>query len=191
MLAKRESSQASLPAAKVAAPAPAAEAQESTLATTKPHCFPAFYLEIADEPPKRNRELDLEEQLEKLEVNGGPEEEAAEGTWTDEKYEVEKDRAFHKFYKYLQRAPEQCVRYQLRGQPRWPLSTAVPSPPRCSCGAARAFELQLMPPMLYLMGLKGADDLDFGTVAVFVCSRSCGGSGYMQEHVVYAPTPAD
>jgi hypothetical protein len=83
---KLESSQTSLATAIPAAPALIAETQDSALATTKPHCFPGFYLEIADEPPKRNKELDLEEQLEKLELNSAPEEEAAESTWTDEKY---------------------------------------------------------------------------------------------------------
>jgi hypothetical protein len=85
LLAILESSQASLPSVKPAALAPVTEGQEPILATAKPHCFPGFYLEIADEPPKRTKDLDLEEQLEKLDVGGAPDEEAAEGTWTDEK----------------------------------------------------------------------------------------------------------
>ncbi len=42
------------------------------------------------------------------------------------------------------------------------------------------FEFQLMPPFIYLMKLS-PEEMEFGTVMIFVCSRSCGNSGYCAE----------
>jgi hypothetical protein len=91
-----------------------------------------------------------------------------------------------------------------RGAPLWFLKEHQPPrgavPPCSRCGAQRLFEFQLLPQALsYLLpgakadvaatgpsGLAGVD-LDFGTIAVYTCSRSCvGGAGdaadaYAQE----------
>lgn len=40
-----------------------------------------------------------------------------------------------------------------------------------------------MPPLVYLLECA-PDELDFGTAAVFVCGKSCGGAGNFVEHVV-------
>jgi hypothetical protein len=59
------------------------------------------------------------------------------------------------------------------------------------CGAARDFEAQLMPQMLNALqvlspdaGVGVHDELDFGTVAVYTCTKSCmGDKGTQQEWV--------
>lgn len=44
------------------------------------------------------------------------------------------------------------------------------------------FELQVMPPLPYLLECA-PDALDYATAAVFVCSKSCGGAGNFVEFV--------
>lgn len=120
---------------------------------------------------------------------------------TGHRYEVLHDQFFSRFQKRLARSPEQCVRYSYSGEPLW-LSSKVPStiPPCAHCGAERGaclqlarntckcliasetivFELQLMAPLIYLLGLEQSE-MDFGVVCVFVCSQSCGGEGCFAE----------
>ena len=78
------------------------------------------------------------------------------------------------------------------------------SPP--GCGAARRFEFQVMPPLLYYLGVDegtsctvGASDLsrkaiDFGTVCVYCCPSSCpapDGCAYVEEAAwVQPPGPS-
>lgn len=64
-----------------------------------------------------------------------------------------------------------------------PAETAAPAeatiPPCQHCGAPRDFEFQLMPQLLSNFDSKTAAacaHLDFGTIAVYTCSRSCSGS---------------
>lgn len=59
------------------------------------------------------------------------------------------------------------------------MSADVPrSIPACErCGAERVFECQVVPTLIYLLlGKQGGEgvELEFGCVAVYVCSGSCG-----------------
>ena len=104
-----------------------------------------------------------------------------------------KTRAFHKRIKC---APDQCLRYS-----RWPESSAalwtslercLPDDfeaPKCEqCGAARRFELQLMPQMLSHLGLgTEPGSADWEAIVVYTCTKSCGHSGY-QEAFLWAQT---
>ena len=124
--------------------------------------------------------------------------------WSGEGYEkgaVEGlDKRYLKFSKRLRRAPEQCMRYAFGGGALcWPADGPTPEKraPRCPrCAAPRKCELQLMPPLLHfaseglewsggggggggrrrgLVSVTQLDAWDWQTVAVFTCSKSCGG----------------
>jgi len=86
-----------------------------------------------------------------------------------------------------------------------------PIPPCDNCGAPRLFEIQIMPQILsyVLQGLKATVsatgpagiegvDLDFGTLAIYTCSKSCiekstyeGASPYIEECVWVQPASED
>ena len=67
------------------------------------------------------------------------------------------------------------------GVPLWwssshrPLATDIP--PCARCGAARVFELQVMPQTLHYVlpegGAGAAAGMDFGTLCVYTCPKSC------------------
>ena len=100
-------------------------------------------------------------------------------------------RQFAMFAARISNAPSQILRYCFEegAAPICPSPEGMPRPqdiPPCeSCGAARRFEFQVMPQLLNILGVDPADDdaLDFGTIAVYSCSASCGGDGYKHEFV--------
>jgi pre-rRNA-processing protein TSR4 len=112
-----------------------------------------------------------------------------DGEWTGETYERGEarhaDDAYLKFARRLQRAPDQCARYDVDGAKCiWPTKTPPP-PTSCErCGATRVCELQLTPALLRDVEdalsmhkgdssrLASEDDLlgwDWHTVCVFTC----------------------
>ena len=116
-----------------------------------------------------------------------------------------RDAQVRKFQQRLRRSPEQCLRYCLwrNDAVLWANSAALPPPsaepredseaakelptpnsgtaskfalPPCPhCGAPRAFEMQLLPQLLYFMDVESSGFLDFDwdTIVVFSCSASC------------------
>lgn len=106
---------------------------------------------------------------------------------------------WEEFQARVGRAPDQCLRYKFGGgaAPLWPALQGRPEPadvPACPrCGAARAFELQVMPQCLHYLGVDDTarDALDFATVAVFSCAANCDfGLGYAEE-VAWVQASAD
>ncbi|KAL2839078.1 programmed cell death protein 2 [Aspergillus pseudoustus] len=121
-------------------------------------------------------------------------------------FESEIDKAFLKFSTRLGHNPEQVLRYEFRGTPVLysytdavgkrlhdvankiggvtTVSNGVSSRiPRCeSCGAERAFEVQLVPHAISILedgregvGLgKDGGGMEWGTIIMGVCSRNCG-----------------
>jgi len=132
------------------------------------------------------------------------------------------ERAFLAFSNRLKRAPGQVARYVYGGVPLWsiplPPSNAakaqhtrskqqqhkskkknsqkvyspVPDVPKCVCGAARVFEIQILPSILHaldvdsyastgaeqnddddVMDLFSSGGMNWGSVAVYSCSQSC------------------
>ncbi len=88
------------------------------------------------------------------------------------------------------------------GVPLWFSTAHQPTPsdiPPCSrCGAPRVFELQLMPQALhYLLPPSGAEEvgvsIDFGTLAVYTCSKSCplGAEPFAKEVAWVQPAGAE
>jgi pre-rRNA-processing protein TSR4 len=73
------------------------------------------------------------------------------------------------------------------GAPLWFSTAHQPAagdiPPCELCGAPRAFEFQLMPQALFYLLKAGSASLDFGTIAVFTCTKACcGPEPYAREH---------
>ena len=110
--------------------------------------------------------------------------------------EIEKNmpiekRHFASFAARISSAPSQILRYCFEdgAAPVCPSPHGIPQSaqiPSCEhCGAPRKFEFQIMPQVLNILGIDPSDDdaLDFGTIAVYSCSKSCGGVGYKREFV--------
>jgi pre-rRNA-processing protein TSR4 len=102
-----------------------------------------------------------------------------------------KDKNYQKFRKQIQEEPEQVLRLQRGGEPLWVVSSCVPDEkniPECSCGSRRIFEFQILPQMLYYLEVEKLGKeraLDWGTLAVYTCERSCQQNGrqYMEEFI--------
>ncbi|KAM9301696.1 F-box/LRR-repeat protein 8 [Gastrophryne carolinensis] len=109
--------------------------------------------------------------------------ESSDGKGEGEKYEKRKqerqDLVFSKFLKKISLCRQQILRYSWNGDPLYmsPLN-AVSQPPPCPrCGGKRVFEFQLMPALVTM--LRGTSNdllIEFGTVLIFTCERSCWGA---------------
>jgi pre-rRNA-processing protein TSR4 len=125
-----------------------------------------------------------------------------------EVFESSMDATFQKFADRVGQNPEQCIRYEFAGQPLlYAKGDAVgkllhsssgtekvvsgKGMPRCgNCGAARVFEVQLMPHAIQELEIEedGLDGMDWGTIIVGVCERDCqprevttGEASYLEE----------
>lgn len=93
---------------------------------------------------------------------------------------------FASFAARISQEPGQCLRYcfQPNAVPIWPSSKNIPSPtdiPECpKCGSPRHFEFQVMPQLINYLGADPLDATapDWGMIAVYTCSESCG-SGFV------------
>jgi len=156
--------------------------------------FTPFIIDVEEEPQETKRKLNKNEEklLKQYEVDQSESE-----IWGKEKYEnLDTDKIFTKFHKRIQRSPEQCIRYCFGGKPLWISSVIPTSIPNCqNCNAPRIFELELLPTLISL-GLKfhnkkssSKEKIEFGTVTVFSCSKSCTTStNYVQEYIFVQPT---
>ncbi|NXX33432.1 PDD2L protein, partial [Nicator chloris] len=103
------------------------------------------------------------------------------GEGGNEKYEKSEvkswDHTFHKFMKRISMCPEQILRYSWGGQPLFitcPPANLDQDIPACSnCGSSRVFELQLMPTLVSMLQSDSDLSVEFGTVIVYTCERSC------------------
>ena len=91
-----------------------------------------------------------------------------------------------RFMKKISVCPEQILRYSWNGKPLFisepPSNLSEMVPPCSSCGSPRTFEFQLMPALVSLLRVKdstteSAAVLEFGTVLVYTCRKSCWPSG--------------
>ncbi|KJE88747.1 hypothetical protein CAOG_00340 [Capsaspora owczarzaki ATCC 30864] len=91
----------------------------------------------------------------------------------------EEDECFEAFQKRVARDSEQVLRYQKGGKPLWISDVAQCAPgavPRClNCGTQRVFEFQIMPQLLWILGVDNLDgnSLDWGTLLVYTCPNDC------------------
>ena len=97
------------------------------------------------------------------------------------------DKSFRAFKKRIAIEPEQVVRYHRSGDPLLVSEEGIPlvsDIPICDCGAARVFEFQVMPQLLYFLKLDtvSSPSIDWGTLLVYTCSNGCNTkSGYVEE----------
>jgi len=106
-------------------------------------------------------------------------------------------KQFQHFQRTVTKAPEQVIRYQRGGQCLWvSAENQVASPPPCPlCQGPRVFEFQVLPQLLYYLGETASSveeaqvSVDWGTLAVFTCEKSCGDglSAYFPEFVHLQP----
>ncbi|XP_067937036.1 programmed cell death protein 2-like [Watersipora subatra] len=147
--------------------------------------YDSYYISVAeedqftDEKSLTNLERQFMEEFEQ-QISGsdkrksGRQKSAASETY--EKTQVAHgNRIFYKFTKTLSKSPKQIIRYSYGGSPLIMAPLDGQNVTRCSrCGAARMFELQLMPALLQSLSVGSQSaSLDIGTVIVFSCSQSC------------------
>ncbi|NXP47604.1 PDD2L protein, partial [Heliornis fulica] len=103
------------------------------------------------------------------------------GEGDNEKYEKSevksRDHTFHKFMKRVSVCNEQILRYSWGGQPLFitcPPANINKGIPACdNCGSNRIFEFQLMPALVSMLQSDSDLSVEFGTVIVYTCERSC------------------
>ncbi|UYV74670.1 PDCD2 [Cordylochernes scorpioides] len=99
-----------------------------------------------------------------------------------EQFAQQEDVVFSKFKERISREPHQVLRYG-EEKPLW-VGKEVPAniPPCSSCGAPRTFLFQVMPQLLNHLH---SEELDWGTLAVYICSKSCDGTDPLDYHPEY------
>lgn len=113
------------------------------------------------------------------------------------------DKHYIRFLTRVELAKDQVLRYS-----RWNDSNvlwvhskdtlASESVPPCShCGAARKFEFQVLPQLLFYLHVDNASSLsdisakscDWGTLAVYTCTNSCAREGQHAEEFLHYQSP--
>ena len=164
-------------------------------ASACPPPFPRYFLDAAAE------ELDPDPVPQ--DQSGGPSkskydaDDSSTNAIDKDTFESSLDKTFQKFSDRIAQNPEQVLRYEFKGQPllysgsdgvasRFVVphgkAGAVRGIPRCdSCGAQRAFELQLVPGLIYELEKDEAMDVDdgmeWGAIIVGTCVNGCGETG--------------
>lgn len=170
-----------------------------------PDPFPMFYLDaeseyLEPEPVPTSAPSTSRPYIEDTEDTAGSS--AAE----KDLYESPHDKTFDRFTQILSQNSEQILRYEFQGAPLLYSSTdtvaahfvlpghqlhskvktsgPVKGIPSCQyCGAARVFEMQLVPYLIYelekdneeAMKLDGGEGMEWGTIIIGTCSKNCGG----------------
>jgi len=97
------------------------------------------------------------------------------------------DKVCDKFRQRVRRAPDQILRYDRRGKPLLcAAQPALTTPENCKqCGGSRSFEFQVMPQLLseLQLGLEAEGGVDWGSLYIFTCDKSCKIEGYIKEQV--------
>ncbi|XP_011499463.1 PREDICTED: programmed cell death protein 2-like [Ceratosolen solmsi marchali] len=101
------------------------------------------------------------------------------------------DEMFHNFISRIQKNPGQILRYARDNSAPLVLYPMGGCIGRCRhCGDEMTFELQILPTLIPKLKLNSRSDrhfqLEFGTILIFTCIRSCWSSSdsYREEHVV-------
>ncbi|KAM8945352.1 programmed cell death protein 2-like isoform 2-T2 [Pelodytes ibericus] len=151
--------------------------------------FCSYYMAVGDEEEfELSSDHDhvhrLLREYEKQEGILSEEQESCTGKGDMEKYEKHNlrshDIVFYKFLKKIEPCRQQILRYSWNGTPLYisPTEVGFQPPPCVRCGGRRVFECQLMPALVCMLQSTKADVfLEFGTVLIFTCERSCWADG--------------
>ncbi|KAM9352291.1 programmed cell death protein 2-like isoform 2-T2 [Symphorus nematophorus] len=169
-----------------------------------------FFISVEEESDLLGEEADLQHaqqllrEYERREGVAVGELEGSVGGGAEEKYEKmtarHGDAVFSRFMKKISLCPQQILRYCRGGKPLFisePPSNMAQMVSMCgSCGGSRTFELQLMPALVSLLQRKdggGKVELEFGTVLVYTCMKSCwtAGSGSAVEEFCFVQSDPD
>ncbi|KAG6473820.1 hypothetical protein ZIOFF_067738 [Zingiber officinale] len=98
-----------------------------------------------------------------------------------DKFEADDNKkSWASFQERISKCPSQVLRYSrdLMVNPLWPLSIGRPSLvniPKCKyCNGSLCYEFQIMPQLLYYLGVKNdSDSLDWGVIVIYTCLASC------------------
>ena len=178
----------------------ARECEAEMRAPTK--TYPEYELVVETE---ERDEMDASEAMKYVNGTGG-EDMTADDVEEIEAEVVNKDmEQLATFHVMLKNDPDQVLRYcpEPGAKPVWPSVTHAPNTdviPCCErCGAPRKFEFQILPTIISQLGVDAESDyaLDFGSVAVYTCSKSCAPvpcdetnrrtGAYAEEYVVVHP----
>ncbi|XP_075045052.1 programmed cell death protein 2-like [Mixophyes fleayi] len=147
--------------------------------------FQSYYMAVAEEEDcECDTDLDharrLLREYEQREETLMEDLESFEGKGEGEKYEKSdlqnRNSVFYKFLKKISPCQQQILRYSWNGTPLYmsPPDVASQPLPCTRCGGKRVFEFQLMPALVSMLHGTEADlMLEFGTVLIFTCERSC------------------
>lgn len=133
----------------------------------------------------------LLEEYERRRVHNGEEFSATDMQDVDESCAEQQHWAA--FQARLSKAPDQVLRHCRApgAKPLWPSLDGQPKegnvPPCANCGGPRMFEFQLLPQLLYFLGVQNEtenDSLDWATIAVYSCAASCSNSNLSSEGYV-------
>ncbi|XP_018420370.1 PREDICTED: programmed cell death protein 2-like isoform X2 [Nanorana parkeri] len=161
------------------------DASETVQSSDSGDIFRCYYIAVVDEKEcEWDTDLDharrLLQEYERREASSVEELESCELKGQGEKYEKSdlksRDLMFYKFLRKIAPCQQQILRYSCNGQPLCisPLDATSQPPPCPRCGSRRIFEFQLMPALVtMLQGAKSDLLLEFGTVLIFTCERSC------------------
>ena len=117
--------------------------------------------------------------------------------------QIEKDKSFRLFKRFVQDAPSNhVIYYSCGGSPLWITDeNQMPGePPACEhCGARRQFEFQIQPQLIFhlMKRLRGfpmdAAPFEWGIVSIFTCSSSCSkpDQPYVEEFVYNQLEPSE
>ncbi|XP_030628367.1 programmed cell death protein 2 [Chanos chanos] len=148
-------------------------------------------LELVTEPeelPTKDKDSPEAVKLEQESIqcsNDGLEESELEGMAL---HESKDSKMFQKFKERIAADPHQVLRYCRGSSPLWVSSEHMASEeeiPKCSCGAKRIFECQIMPQLLNHLKVDTLDaSIDWGTLAIYTCADSCDqGNRYSPEFI--------
>ncbi|ELP89151.1 programmed cell death protein, putative [Entamoeba invadens IP1] len=118
-------------------------------------------------------------------INTSKEMEKESGTKESDIPQEATDPVLLKFYEKIGKAPSQVLRYKFGGKPVWIKTDTQLTIPKCKrCGKECVFEWQLLPQFIYATNLDIELNIEFGTIAIYVCPDSCGGDDYVYENVI-------
>jgi len=153
---------------------------------TGPHATDLFnegLIEIEEEPDKQKESQSVPADLSSLMSPTMEAEDVDDQDWDEIESTQTEDKASEKFNERVKRDPHQILRYDRHGEAllcSYSRQGAMSCEP-CTCGATRSFEFQIMPQLLSVLGLGLDDGIDWGSIYVYTCSRSCDITGYRAE----------